>query len=282
MDISCIISSGDLELYVMGLLPEEDATKMEQLIMLFPELKAEADRISETLEAMAMQTTLAPRPSAKEKVFERLSSLQDNSENNAIEAPIRQLPHVKTEDSLAPVIPIKKRRQNYLLIASVGGLLLSIATIFFLVTDNRNKQKDMASLEQRIRRAEQNNTTLQQQQLAYEQMLRLFQDENVDAITLQPVPGKPPASAKVFWNQQSNEVFVMNVSLPQAPAGKQYQLWAIVNGQPVNAGLLADGSNQPQKMAAFEKADAFAITLENRGGSPIPTLDQMFVMGKPS
>lgn len=282
MDISCIISSGDLELYVMGLLPEEDATKMEQLIMLFPELKAEADRISETLEAMAMQSTLAPRPSAKEKVFERLSSLQDNSENNAIEAPIRQLPHVKTEDSLAPVIPIKKRRQNYLLIASVGGLLLSIATIFFLVTDNRNKQKDMASLEQRIRRAEQNNTTLQQQQLAYEQMLRLFQDENVDAITLQPVPGKPPASAKVFWNQQSNEVFVINVSLPQAPAGKQYQLWAIVNGQPVNAGLLADGSNQPQKMAAFEKADAFAITLENRGGSPVPTLDQMFVMGKPS
>lgn len=266
----------------MGLLPEEEATKMEQLILLFPELKAEADRISEALEALAMQSTLAPRPSAKEKIFERLSSLQDSSENNATGAPVRHLPHVKTEDSQAPVIPIKKRRQNYLLVASVGGLLLSIATIFFLVSENRNKQRDVAALEQRIRRAEQNNTTLQQQQLAYEQTLQLIQDENVDAITLQAVPGKPVASAKVFWNQQSKEVFVMNVSLPQAPAGKQYQLWAIVNGQPVNAGLLTNGNNQPQKMTAFEKADAFAITLENRGGSTVPTLDQMYVMGKPS
>lgn len=281
MDISCIISSGDLELYVMGLLPEEEATKMEQLILLFPELKAEADRISETLEALAMQSTLAPRPSAKEKIFERLSSLQETSDN-ATGAPVRYLPQAKTEDSPTPVIPIKKRKQNYLLVASVGGLLLSIATIFFLVSENRNKQRDVAALEQRIRRAEQNNTTLQQQQLAYEQTLQLIQDENVDAITLQAVPGKPVASAKVFWNQQSKEVFVINVSLPQAPAGKQYQLWAIVNGQPVNAGLLTDSNNQPQKMTAFEKADAFAITLENRGGSSVPTLDQMYVMGKPS
>ncbi|RYZ48010.1 MAG: anti-sigma factor, partial [Chitinophagaceae bacterium] len=60
MDISCIILSGDLELYVMGLLPEEDARKMEQLLLLFPELKEEADRISETLEALAMQSTVAP------------------------------------------------------------------------------------------------------------------------------------------------------------------------------------------------------------------------------
>ncbi|HEY1023259.1 MAG TPA: anti-sigma factor [Flavisolibacter sp.] len=282
MDISCIISSGDLELYVMGLLPEEDAMKMEQLIVLFPELKVEADRISETLEAMAMQTARAPRPLAKEKLFERLSTLQDLSENNETGAPVIPFPAAAPDDSMATVIPIKKRKPNYLLVASVAGLLLSIATIFFLASENRDNQNDIAALEQRIRTAEQNNAALQEQQLAYEQMRRLFQDENVAAITLQPVPGKPVASAKVFWNQQSNEVFVMNVSLPQAPAGKQYQLWAIVNGQPVNAGLLADGNNQLQKMAAFEKADAFAITLENRGGSAVPTLDQMYVMGKPS
>jgi hypothetical protein len=255
---------------------------MEQLFVLFPELKAEADRISETLEVMAMQTTLAPRPSAKNKIFEKLSSLQETSENTEPGAPVRPLPAAETKDTMATVIPIKKRKPNYLLAASVAGLVLSIATIFFLAFENRNNRNDIAALEQRIRTAEQNNATLQEQQLAYEEMRRLIQDENVAAITLQPVPGKPAASAKVFWNKQSNEVFVMNVSLPQAPSGKQYQLWAIVNGQPVNAGLLADGNNQPQKMTAFEKADAFAITLENRGGSAVPSLDQMYVMGKAS
>ncbi|MDQ3277620.1 MAG: anti-sigma factor [Bacteroidota bacterium] len=255
---------------------------MEQLILLFPELKAEADRISETLEALAMQTTQAPRPLAKERIFEQLSALKAETttdKNNLSTVPLQP---EESEEALAKVIPFRKEKKNYLLVASIAGLVLSIATILFLVSENKNKQNDIAALEQTIRTTNQNNTTLQEQQLAYQQLLQLVRDENTTAITLQHVPGKPVASAKVFWNQQSNEVFVLDVSLPQAPAGKQYQLWAIVNGKPVSAGLLADQKNRAQRMAAFEKADAFAITLEKEGGSAQPTLEEMYVMGKTS
>ncbi|HEV7331246.1 MAG TPA: anti-sigma factor [Flavisolibacter sp.] len=266
----------------MGLLPEEESRKMEQLIVLFPELKAEADRISETLEALAMQTTQAPRPSAKQKIFEQLSTLKDEPYGGENQAPVLPLQMDETDDAPAKVIPLKKKKTNYLLAAMVAGLLLSIATILFLVAENRNKQNDIAALEQRIQSVNQNNAALQEQQLAYEELLRFVQDENIRTIMLQHVPGKPQASAKVFWNQQSKEVFVLDVSLPQAPAGKQYQLWAIVDGKPVSAGLLADQKNRTQKMTAFEQADAFAITLENKGGSASPTLEEMYVMGKTS
>ena len=33
-------------------------------------------------------------------------------------------------------------------------------------------------------------------------------------------------------------------------------------------------------MKVFEKAEAFAITLEKQGGNPTPTKEEMYVMGK--
>jgi anti-sigma-K factor RskA len=60
-----------------------------------------------------------------------------------------------------------------------------------------------------------------------------------------------------------------------------YQLWAIVDGKPVDAGILktTDVYALPQKMISFSSAQAFAITIENKGGSEVPTLDKMVALG---
>ena len=50
MDLSCIILSGDLELYVLGMLPEEEAQKISQLILIFPEVKEEVARVLASVE----------------------------------------------------------------------------------------------------------------------------------------------------------------------------------------------------------------------------------------
>ncbi len=44
------------------------------------------------------------------------------------------------------------------------------------------------------------------------------------------------SKATVYWNTVSKDVYVLQNSMPKAPSGKQYQLWAIVNGKPVDAG----------------------------------------------
>ncbi|ULT23339.1 anti-sigma factor [Sphingobacterium sp. E70] len=69
--------------------------------------------------------------------------------------------------------------------------------------------------------------------------------------------------------------------MPVAPKGKQYQLWAMVDGKPVNAGVFpldakVDGTS---KMLDIPKAQAFAITLEDEGGKDVPTLSELYVMG---
>ena len=72
-------------------------------------------------------------------------------------------------------------------------------------------------------------------------------------------------------------------NLPAIPAGMQYQLWGIVDGKPVDAGLIitttADKKYRIQKMKSFgkSKVEAFAVTLETAGGNPTPKGDMYAV-----
>jgi anti-sigma-K factor RskA len=110
--------------------------------------------------------------------------------------------------------------------------------------------------------------------------MQMMHDDSYKKIELSSVPGKPAAMAQVFWDTKTKYVYIADVSLPLAPSDKQYQLWAIVDGKPVDAGMLSDAKNLAQKMKVFEKAEMFAITLEKKGGSPTPTMEQMYVAGK--
>ena len=284
MDLSCIISSGDLELYVMGMLPPEEAGKMEQLIALFPELKEEADRISMTLEATANQSELAPGASVKAKLFSQINELKEN-ENKAVTNINEHTQNQQAKPvthSTGKVVVMKQNNKEWLMAASMTGLVVFMGLAIYLYTRTQQQNNELARMQNNLDTANYNLQQLQQENLATGQLLRMMQDENYKPVHLEEVPGKPDAMVHVFWHAQSKEVYLVDVSLPQAPAGKQYQFWAIVDGQPVNGGMLDNLKQHAQKMATFPKADAFAITLENEGGSLNPTLDQMYVMGKPS
>lgn len=284
MDLSCIISSGDLELYVMGMLPSDEAGKMEQLIALFPELREEADRISMALEAAANQSMLAPGAAVKSKLFSQIKELQEN-ENKAITNIDVHTPDQSAKPatvSTGKVVVMKQDNKGWMMAASMAGLVIFMGLAIYLYNRTQQQNNEMVRMQNNLDSANYNMQQLQQENLASGQLLRIMQDDNFKPVNLEEVPGKPDATVQVYWNTETKEVYLVDISLPQAPAGKQYQFWAIVDGQPVDGGLLSNVKQYAQKMAAFPKADAFAITLENEGGSPTPTLDQMYVMGKPS
>jgi hypothetical protein len=52
----------------------------------------------------------------------------------------------------------------------------------------------------------------------------------------------------------------------------------LVDGKPLDAGVVEDLPGICQ-LKTIQRAQAFAITLEKMGGSPTPTLTQMFVLG---
>jgi anti-sigma-K factor RskA len=101
-------------------------------------------------------------------------------------------------------------------------------------------------------------------------------------VNLQGVKKSPKSAVLVFWNANTKEVLLKVADLPAPPSGHQYQLWALENGKPIDAGILKVGSDSlgVQKMKTINNAQAFAITLEPQGGSKSPTLDEMYVMGQ--
>ncbi|WP_350340234.1 anti-sigma factor [Paraflavitalea speifideaquila] len=56
-----------------------------------------------------------------------------------------------------------------------------------------------------------------------------------------------------------------------APAGRQYQLWALVDGKPVDAGML-DNCDGLCQLKNIQQAQAFAITLEKPAEALYPIL----------
>jgi anti-sigma-K factor RskA len=119
-----------------------------------------------------------------------------------------------------------------------------------------------------------------QQQLELESVQRIARtitDPNVEHFTVVALKTPPQPQGKAFYlRNRSNLVFVAN-NMPLLPPQKAYELWLIpAQGAPIPAGVFkpdAHGSatvvNPP--LPAGTEAKAFAITVENEAGSPVPT-----------
>lgn len=87
------------------------------------------------------------------------------------------------------------------------------------------------------------------------------------------------ALASVYWNASTQEVFISIQQLKEISKENQFQLWAIVNGKPVDAGVFDLNFAGLQKMKSIKGAVAFAVTVEPRGGKENPTMETMQVIG---
>ncbi len=279
MDLSCIISSGDLELYVLGMLSSDDAYKIEQLAKLFPEIQAELEQIEDALLNAANEAEVAPSPAVKDALFSRLKALPpvvEPSTNDVIQATADQPVN-------APVIPMFQRpgRNSGLSVAAIVATVVALGALAYAFISNSQQRTQMAAMQQKMD-SMQNYAVTQQQQLSeYSKNMRFYQDTGYKMINLLPMPNRPKdLLVQVLWDKRTKAVYAANVSLPKAPAGKQYQLWAIVNGKPVSAGMLNERKGTIEAMSIFNAAEAFAITLEQAGGVSSPTIAEMYVLGK--
>ena len=100
--------------------------------------------------------------------------------------------------------------------------------------------------------------------------------------SLQGTAVSPTSFANIYWDTTTKDVYLLVNNMPTPANNKQYQLWALLNGNPVDLGVIDTSVWQEKllvKMKGVQDAQAFAITLEPKGGSPSPTMDAMYVVG---
>jgi anti-sigma-K factor RskA len=87
-------------------------------------------------------------------------------------------------------------------------------------------------------------------------------------------PTTPPAAGWIVWSPAKQRGFMVVHFLPVLPAGKTYQLWAIVGQQTLSAKVFqVDTAGHTALMVpvAIAHPDRFEITVEPVGGVAVPS-----------
>ena len=279
MNIDNYISSGAIESYVLGLADAQEAAEVQQLSLQYPEIKQAIANFEASLEAAAFANAIPPAASVKEKL---MFALQDEFVVPTVKA-TTVTNTVESESAKVVTLPVaeiaivkKMNPLRYVVAASIILLVISSGlNIFYYLEYSKANEKVVALLNGNNILTADNKTM----QVKYNDLSQLVSDTNVIKVFMKGIAGKETNLATVYWNNKTKDVYLLANKLPKVATDKQYQLWALVDGKPVDAGMLSVDCNGICKLKNIIKAQAFAITLEKAGGSVSPDLTQLQVIG---
>jgi anti-sigma-K factor RskA len=258
-----LIASGVLEAYVLGEATAEEKRLVEDMRAREPKVREELLALEATIEGMAMKQAVEPPVRARARLMNAIGSLDGQRVVPLTTAPAR-------------------KSTNWLMAASVAALIGSFAMNVVLFQRLGRVQEELAQLQDAnsvmVEELNVQKASLQ----ASKEELAVMLDPHRRIVNLAGLPIEPTGGARVYWDPTTHEVHINVLSLPVPPEGKQYQLWALADGVPIDAGVFNVGEDSLglQKMKAISSAQAFAVTLENAGGVPSPTLSAMYLMGQ--
>ena len=268
------IASGILELYAAGGLSLAEREEVEQRAAASPEIRMALDEACMVMEEYATLHAVNPKPELKNRILAQINASIPTQHNG----PITETDNVRNllyeEDKAASPY-------RWMFAASIVLFLLSGWLSFHFYSKWQQAEQKLASVTAAEQLLAQNFKTTSLQLQQQEKKLAILQDPAFKPVKLKGVEAYPDASMRVYWNPQQQQVYVDAIALPAPPAGKQYQLWALKDGQPIDAGLIeiSESKDNMQQMKNIGAAQAFAVTLEPVGGSKTPTLEKLTVMG---
>ncbi|WP_432709122.1 anti-sigma factor [Pedobacter sp.] len=263
MNIQDYISSGILETYLLGLAGEEEARELEQLCLKYPEVKAALEEAESMMENYAQLHAIAPPAPAKEQIWSAIQ--QSATVDSQVEKP-------------SP-LPAKRFKLSHYITAA--AILVIVAGVPYHIYKMNKYEREISILEEEKQQILVENKNFQARIKQASDELELLSSADTKSIKLAGVAGHEAQQANLFLTNKGG-LFINATHLETLPDNQQYQLWAIVKGKPVSAGLInQQGDSVLQKMINIKNAELYAITIEKQGGSVEPTLSQMVVAGKP-
>ncbi len=263
MNIQEYISSGVLEAYVLGTLTEQECNEVEVNAIKYPEVKAELDAIENAMNAYVKLHSMEPSDGIKEKIMEQIDGGGEN------ETRIRKM-RMEEEERRDP------RNKMIWSVAASVLLMISLTINIYLSSRTINAEGYVHEL---VAMKAKRDSVLKSVRAQYNQAqadLAVLKDPMYKMVTLK---GQADTSAKamVCWCPDDKTVYFEADKMPELPKGMQYQLWAMVDGKPVNEGVITMGTGL-HKMNSVAGATEFAVTMEKEGGSDTPH-GNMIVLG---
>ena len=199
---------------------------------------------------------LEPSPQVRERILSRVR------EDNAAASSSKVLPFSDPS-----------KRNVWSSFGSLGTIAATVVFALLLISvvvlwrNNRAMEQEIAKLTSQTEKT-------QQELNDKAKLVDLLKKPGTRMAELTGMPIAPGATAKLAYDT-TGHAMVMTEGLPTVPAGKQYQLWFIVNNKPMPGRSFSTDNGgaavlEDQVPAAAMNQVVFAITLERSGGVPSP------------
>ncbi len=255
------IESGILELYIFGLLTEEENLKVKEMADDNEDVRAEIISIEKAI----IDLSYAVSPNLSAEVYEKIRKKLIEKHTDVVQ------------------MPRKTGVSGFIGWAAAVVLLLGLGFQYYKY--NQATEEIQAKTQERDK-YEQMLANVSQENSKNEKALAIIRDKDNSVIPLAGQQAAPEAYAKVYLNSEDDKIYIDIAGLPEPPEGKVYQVWALMLDPfaPTSIGVLDVAQRSQNKgiyaVDNFEGAQAFGITLEPAGGSPTPTLEQLYTLGK--
>lgn len=275
MDIKEYISSGILESVILGFASDQEKQEVNCLVSIYPEIKTEMAAIEKAFEKMMFETAIQPDERVRARVLAAISEEQQLPSGNQADQQETKMVQMSAADS---------RTNPWKWVAAASVVLFAGTGLLWMNANNQSNvlSGQLAAMRQEQEQNAQVLTAMRLEQERNRSIQAVLTEKSTQNIKMAGMPMDPTASVKIMWSANENKavMFAENITVP--PTDMQYQLWAIADGKSVSLGLFdyEEVTNMTDPFeVSVENISAFAITMEKKGGSPVPTMENMIVMG---
>jgi len=260
LNIDEYIKSGLVEMYVLGLTSDAERAEVEQLAAKYPELQSHIQAMQNAMEDYAKSYALPPREGLKGDVMKSI----DDAETSSI-----------SDDAIQPTT---SRGIPTWITGLAAAMLIGVGFFAFQLNSQNQEQvlqinqleKDLAALKE----------DCQTSKATQQQMLALLKDVNTKHVHLLGTNNSPESVVVAYWNENKKKAYISVVAMPDVPADHDYQLWADIDGEMVDMGVVKLAENNLIEVPYMERAASLNITIEKEGGNDHPNVKQLMVSGK--
>ena len=258
-----LIKSGLLEEYVLGLTSPQESEIVESLMKKDIEIARMVEEMKGAMENYC-KSIIKPAPEhVKNKV----------------------LRNIGVEDKDAKVLKVPESARNHRSIWKRIGPFAAAAAMALLIISltlfgkNQKLQNELITYQERVERMKNESKTKLAEMTLFKEQATFLMDIRTAHIHLNGTEKAPQATAVAYWNPLNKKAYLNIIDLPSPPNDMTYQLWADVEGEMVNMGLLENIPHSWLELPFIPHAESLNVTLEKEGGSPSPNTDQIFIRG---
>ena len=242
--IKIFLDSDLLEKYLLGTTNQQESLQVERYLAMYPEVRETYNELQDNLEIFAKLHAIKTPEGLRNKILARIKS-----ENAS-----------------------RRKFFRYAIAASFATVMFAGAS-YFLWNQNQSLQEENIIVNNKI------ETLKEDMRLELEDVRNQFIVLNNPQTRKYNVRGNTNAKelkAVAYINPVKKLSYINVKKLPHLPEDQSFQMWAEVNGEMINLGIIdeAVGNDELLALPYADKAVSY-ITIEPKGGNKTPTVDNI-------